>query len=573
MKLPGANYSVGVSSLGRANPGDPLAVGAAQANAILAQGAGENLLRASSIVSAWTAAEQALDARHAYAQYRARMKDLQTKLESEPRIKISELPPEVVKGLEGQVIVGDSNTPDDTIATWRVAPALYARRQKEEAAFAQGRVKGQQASQWLQDSIDVANENGEAVVQRQHVAERKAYGLGQLEDIIATDIAVGEPDKAIEAVSIAAKTGVISYADAEKRVKKIENDAANYEMSKLVQETNNILDLSELANDIYKHKGHLSDEQARMHVDRVNTKIKTLEAEVKHNFEENSKRTLAKKSLDIRIKGEVPSYDDLLKLESTMTGADFISLTALVDRKDRVTDIVSDRAVVKNMQRSIMALAYADPKGKPVDARARYIRDNISAQYAVDLINLKDRDQFILDVDAYELRATTSDPSYKQAEKIIDENIFPTAVLYHVSMGEDFFAPAISAEMKKNLYLARMQDPKTDAIAWVTKHLPEYTKRVRDVQVKALYGQGLGHTTVYDKNGNLDLLATEKAILSGAQSGSVSKAQLKDGINALHGILQKVRPPGNEGAQVPQPRPDNPSSALPPGSMQNRYGR
>jgi len=536
MKLPGPTYDVGVSPLGRENPQDPLELGRQQFIAVSSGGKGEAFLSLAKVAQHWLETEDAVRARRSFAGYKQLTTDAETLLKKSQIIDLDSLP----EGFDYQragIAAQDPDNPEDpemqrTARPWEVAPEYYAAVSANAAKAAMKGIRTPEARAWLENKIADARISEQQSINEFHLTERKRNLAADTFEAVRMFVKAGDYAEALSSVDSAIREGTLPLKEGNELKIKVRNESAGIVATQFIDTTENPMDLEHFAGEIISVKGDLSDEQARMFADRARAKGEKILTKSNHVKDNASKVILAEQTQLIVTQKKHYSPEALDELQKEMVPSDFISLVHEIrTQKNADKESGFDTAPVRRLQGQIVGLSHASGT-LTVTARMQVAHEAINNAYVKGELNSTDRDKLHADVVTFGDRATVKDPKYADAEKLLQENLFPRSTIVQIGTAVPF-AAAIAEDAKIDLFNAKNANPDLDPLAWVKKNLHIYQSRTVSKAIQKVYEVGAGAHLKYDPSGRLDVAATKKTLQEAWKGGYIYERDFKAAIDAL----------------------------------------
>lgn len=545
MRLPGATYDRGPSSLGREAVYGPLSVADAQANAASAKGAIVNSFnQLHGIASAWAESEDRANATKSFADYKTSMSQLQTSLAGTPVLRPQDIPSGVDYRKDEPQADG-SMKERETIPTWEVAPAIYDQANKQAQTLAIQGAGSRNSRAWLETNLQEASTMGAAQISALHFTGRKAALHGTFETAIQQFVNAGAPKDAIQAVDQAEAAGAMTPTEAAKRRQKVGNDAANMAVNKLIIQETDAAKLEAIGDQVLNNKGLLTDEQASSLSKSALAKAQRIRLEVekkdKKDRERTSSRLLTDYVLRIRLDKDMPPKAEIIGAVNRMEPADGRQLLTLVDRKDGSES--TDKATETSLTNMLIGLINAPVGGKSLEERVFDYRAAVDNAYKAGKLENKVWRQLHEDGKSTLDRFTIEDPLFKEAQATVYANIARAPKTAIFSSTGDNFRFVVAQEMETALLRAKLADPKLNALQWVTGNMSTYQEKADGGIATKLRDARLGGYLRYNANGGLDSDGTLRAIENDFNGKKITREQLRRGTDILNpGTIVRPNP-------------------------------
>jgi hypothetical protein len=539
-----------MSGLGRETQ-DYLSLGHAQFQAASARGAvAAAINQTAGVVEAWAIAEQETTANKALADYREVMTSTVTNLSKSPAIPVEQIPDGVTYE-KTEITPGGQTVDRVAVPSWEVAPAIYdqAHTQASGAALKQVQHRGVRAK--LETSIQNAATAARDDVAKFHFEGRKQELMGKNEAAIQQLIRTpgGETD-AIAVVDSMVRSGLLTPKQGVDRKVKVTHDATDLRATQALAsliEKKDIAGLEAFSVAILANEVPLTADEKRGYVraatEQANRISAARTAAEEKAQREKSKVVLGELATKIRLEGYLPSKQELVVARETLTGADYLALIALVDRKDGGKGVVTSQPTFRSLEGQIVGLSKAGPEGTTLINRANAIDDLITTYSAEGKLAPADRDYLSNLLTKYRDRPTKASPEYSRAESTIEANIAPPQdILGRLSIEDAQRWKSLSVEMKSALADAVNADPKLDPRAWVDQNLPTYKARADQQAYTKLFSIGLGQYAVMKVGATakeiadgtaIDREASREKIRKDARDKRITKENEKRAFDAL----------------------------------------
>lgn len=561
MRLPGADYGRGMSSLGREGNGAVAQYEVAARTTLETQNAKNAVYgefqKLGEAAVAWDQATQEAEAARALSQYNAAVTEAETTISNTKAFKADELPTDLKfdrfeKGPDG------TDVPVDMVTSWKVAPQLYDHYEKQAAERALGNVTGA-AREKLRLQIEDRRTNASARM-------KDSYFKGRMDDLRSTTqeavtnfTNAEDVNGAISTIETAVKNGVFSVNEGRQAAQEVRSGVEAVQIDRFIGATDDPGALSKFAADIGA-QGHNSAFPNLTPAQRVNAmqaaENKSLAVQTRNlaAYDRNKKDMAAQLSNDAQLRfvstGQLPTPEELNMARNTMSPSEFRAFISIGRNSNGMA--ASDPTVMRATTDVILNLADTDlvidgKQGDMID-KISFARDELSELYAGGKLTRTDYDAQVRLIDAQEAKLFDSD-KFKSASKYVQGAINPSKDILGRSMNE--VSAGIESMALMDMRKAVAANPKLDPYRWAEENMPKYRKAVGDKQVIALSTLGLTGYAVFSKDGTLNQAMTSDKLTDSFKAGLITGDAYEAAVNNLFSQLGA----GNSNNPLAKPKP------------------
>lgn len=524
MRLPGATYEGRVKSLGRLGNESAGALTAHAEEVLTTQTARNAVIKelqgAVDAGAAWIDAREQTAAELALADYRSKVRAIETKLDTTPAIPTKEIPEGVQ--VKRETSEGGQPVEREFVPMYEVRAQLFDQAESKARQDALSQVSGKYKAKLLAQINEFGGNAANGQAAKAFEGER-AFMVGTRNAAVEKSILAGDIDQAASLIDSGMQLGLYSVDEARQMTSKAFNQHETLQIQKTLYATDDPNQLRRLAITLPEQAKYLSPAQkfelqksALDKADAVAEKQLALADKARAEYSADVRADL---SLQIQSKGQIP-WD---QIPTTLKPADRMALYALNKAAGESRSAHSDPAVEADLQARILNLSV--PSTNNTRDRVAVLQQDIIAELTAGRIT---------STTASTLFARATD-STAQAFTTPDYN-YATDKLYTIIVGggkssSSFFnndpANKLAAVRAEDALRAAMREnPNTDPNVWVDENVHLFVTATKPKPATDGY-------IVKDSKGQVDIEQSKKNIANAYRAGKISKEAADAAVNAL----------------------------------------
>jgi hypothetical protein len=556
MQLPEADYSRGMSSLGREGQG-AIASLESQASSKLQEGAlypkwasakaaiAHDVVQFAAEVKSWEEARQEAKAVAAFSKYSTQVAAAESEVSNARAYRPADIP-ESVKVNRFRKAEDGTDVERETIDQWEVAPGMFDHHEKGFRESALSEISEGKAKIALSRKIEERRSQGQIKMKTIHYKGQLEVMQNDLITAATKHANTGNTKEAVQSIEVGIRNGTFTLDEGRKLTKDIleagdetrarrellaTNDPAKLE----TMQRNLLATVDKGAENPYPNLSPLKRLSIAQTID-----TKRIELEKAGMTLERQKRTmnadeiLKQADMDAR-NGKPWSQEQIRRASANMTDTEYRNLQSTVDAGAKVETTAAGAEGTRQILAALTSnkLPVKDDRTLSREEAAEYYRERNDHLYQTKQISLAERNSNNSQIDGW-AKKTYDSPDFNDAEKYINTVIGkPDKRQAKHSNAFELAQQDFVNEMRR---IANSSQGKFNAMAWAQENASRFIKQRDDEVYRNLVRYGAQAYVKFNKDRSIDRVATQTALNAARKAKSLNGDKFIDAMNAVNSI-------------------------------------